>query len=124
MKLRMYGNSVRLRLRRSEVARLAAEGRVGMSVDFGNRRLGYSVELDDGVSKAVAEFDGEAVRVRVPRAAGLAWCASEEVSLESNDVTPTVLIEKDFVRSAVMEFDDFDRFENRRTGRKPPPGPS
>lgn len=120
----MYGNSVRLRLRRSEVARLAAEGRVAMSVDFGDRRLGYSIALDGTEPVTVAEFDGEVVRVRVPREQGLAWCASEEVSLASNDVLPTVLIEKDFVRSAVMEFDDFDRFENQRTGRKPPPGPS
>ncbi|MCX6621390.1 MAG: hypothetical protein NTY38_09975 [Acidobacteria bacterium] len=123
MKLRMQDDSVRLRMRRSEVLRLAAEGRVAARVHFGARILEYSIELDDDFSQVIAEFAGDAIRVRVPRAQGLEWCRTTAVGLPANSGIPAVLVEKDFVRTAVAESDDYDRYENPRSGRKPPPPP-
>ena len=123
MKLRMQDDSVRLRMRRSEVTRLAAEGRVSACVHFGARALEYSIELDDSLSQTIADFAGDAIRVRVPRALGIAWCQRPEAGFSATSVIPTVLVEKDFVRTAVAESDDYDRYENPRSGRKPPPPP-
>src|SRR5208337_4503485 len=45
MKLRIHGNSLRLRLNRTEVAELAQSGRVENALEFGQRsKLIYSVE--------------------------------------------------------------------------------
>ena len=123
MKLRIQDDSVRLRMRRSEVARLATEGRVAACVHFSVRILEYFIELDDALSQPVAEFTGDAICVRVPRSQGIAWCQSPDTGLSATSGSLSVLVEKDFVRTAVAESDDYDRYENPRSGRKPPSQP-
>jgi len=123
MKLRIYDNSVRLRLRRSEVDRLAVEGRLERTVDFARRPFHYAIALDPDTKAAYVAYEGDLIEVRLPFHEGQAWCRSEEVSYAAPDAAPSVLVEKDFVRSFVPEPDDHDRFENQRTGRKPPPAP-
>lgn len=121
MKIRFQGSTLRLRLRNSEVARLMDCGEVREEVRFGDKSLVYSLVLDGEVNVPEASMDGQEIRVRVPRMLGLAWGNGPEIGISSTTVVPTVLIEKDFVRSAVVEPDDFDRFANPRSGRKPPP---
>ena len=121
MKLRLQGNTLRLRLRRSDVEQLLATGRVEETVLFPGGALAYSLVLDDAVDVACADMTGSEIRVRLPRQQGLTWCHGEETSLSSPGVVPTVLVERDFVRTAVEEPDDHDRFTNPRSGRKPPP---
>lgn len=123
MKLRIQGDSVRLRLRHSEVDSLAKVGRLVSSIQFGGRALEYSLELVADLASPRTDFVEDSIRVLVPYAAGLEWCLGPQISLTSTSAQPTVLIEKDFVRSAVEEPDDYDRFENVRTGRKPPAPP-
>lgn len=123
MKIRMKGSTVRLRLRRSEIEQLAANGRVDETVNFAGGELVYSLVLDDGVRTSSADFNGSEICVRLPKKQGLEWCQGTETTVSSAGVVPTVLIERDFVRSAVEEADDFDRFTNPRTGRTPPPPP-
>lgn len=120
MKLRLQGGTLRLRLRRSDVETLATKGRVQDVVPFPQGELVYSLVLDDGVGAPEAEFAGREVRVRLPREQGLQWCLGTDVAIANAAVTPTVLVERDFVRTAVEESDDFDRFLNPRSGRKPP----
>jgi hypothetical protein len=120
MKLRLQGSTLRLRLRRSEIERLVASGRVEEVVQFGTGQVVYCLVLDDELTAARAEMAPSEIRVRLPRAQGLAWGNSSETGISSTGVTPTVLIERDFVRTAVEEPDDFDRFTNPRSGRRPP----
>jgi hypothetical protein len=121
MKLRLQGSTLRLRLRRSEVEQLMSSGRVEEIVQFGAGPVVYSLVLDDDATAPCAEMIAGEIRVRLPRAQGLAWGNGSETGITSPDVTPTVLIERDFVRTAVEEPDDFDRFTNPRSGRRPPP---
>jgi hypothetical protein len=123
MKLRIYDNSIRLRLRRSEVDRLAVEGRLERTVDFTRRQFHYAIALDPDTKSAYVIYEGDLIEVRLPLHEGQAWCRSEEVTYANPDARPSVLVEKDFVRSFVPEPDDHDRYENQRTGRKPPPAP-
>ena len=123
MKMRFQGSTLRLRLRQSEVKRLMLQGEVREEVQFGESTLVYSLLLDDEVGVALAGIVGHEVSVRLPRSLGEAWANGPEVSISSTGVLPTVLIEKDFVRTAVEERDDFDRFTNPRSGRKPPERP-
>lgn len=121
MKIRLQGSTLRLRMRRSEIEQLAAEGCVVETVRFADTELRYSLLLDASAPRIQAEYRPGEIRVVLPRGRGLEWCASARTSLTSEGVTPAVLIERDFVRSAVVEPDDYDRFTNPRTGRTPPP---
>ena len=101
--------------------RLLGEGIVADSVDFPEGPLVYSLLIADDVPCAQASFQDRQVQVRVPRLQALAWGNGVAVGISSSGVTPAVLVEKDFVRTAVEESDDFDRFMNPRSGRMPPP---
>lgn len=123
MKLRFQGSTLRLRLKHSEVKQLIGQGEVKEEVRFGESTLVYSLVLDDEIGIALAGISGHQIKVRMPRSLGLAWANGPEVGISSSGVSPSVLIEKDFVRTAVEEADDFDRFTNPRSGRKPPKRP-
>ena len=102
MKLRIRGNSIRLRLTQSEVRRLADEGTVEESTDFGGgRRFGYGVRADD-VHAPAASFEGGTVLVRLPRDAVRRWADGDEVGIEASQpvgegAALKILVEKDFV---------------------------
>ncbi|MBL8215192.1 MAG: hypothetical protein JNK87_31020 [Bryobacterales bacterium] len=123
MKLRLQGSTLRLRLRRTDIETLAASGEVREVVSFPQGRWFYSLVLDNKVASPSAEMHGNEICVRLPRQQGLAWCHSTEVAISNSAAMPAVLVERDFVRTAVEETDDFDRFTNPRSGRKPPPAP-
>ena len=102
MKLRIRGSSIRLRLTQSEVRRLADEGTVEESTDFGGgHRLGYALRADD-VCAPTASFDGGSIIVRLPRDAVRRWANGDEVGIEGTQPagggsTLKILVEKDFV---------------------------
>ena len=101
MKLRIRGNSIRLRLGRSEVRRLAEERVVYEETDFGGgQRLGYALHADD-VPAAVASFDDGVVRVRIPHEAARQLVESDQVGVEASQplhdgAELTIVVEKDF----------------------------
>ena len=77
MKLRLQGNSVRLRLTRSEVERLRDTGLVEESVDFGGGEvLAYRLlsQLEPGPVQA--RFRQGTVTVSVATEVAQAWAAS------------------------------------------------
>jgi len=120
MKLRLRGDTLRLRLRKSDIDTLAAVGRVEEFTPFGKRLLVYSLNLDETAETPHAVLLDDEICVNLPKRQGMAWCRGKETSIVSAGVVPAVLIERDFVRSAVEEPDDYDRFMNPRTGRMPP----
>ena len=67
MKLRLQGNSVRLRLTRSEVERLREAGLVEESVDFGaGEALTYRLHSTPEQGPVAAEYRHGALTVSVP----------------------------------------------------------
>jgi hypothetical protein len=119
MKLRIRGNSLRLRLIQSEVAHFAETGLVEDAIVFrGGHSLRYSLQVSD-IPALSAEFVGTEIRVLVPRPQALSWTSSNEVSLIGEDVSETgtlkLLIEKDFAclnPQAVWQEDQSDNFPN------------
>jgi hypothetical protein len=96
MKLRIQGNSLRLRLTRSEVARLQESGAVEETAHFGvGRSLTYRIEkrADGGISAGLT--DGK-ITVHVPAATVEAWATSDEVGITARDGVMSIAIEKDF----------------------------
>jgi hypothetical protein len=104
MKLRISGNSIRLRLGRSEVARMVTKGVVEESTTFdipGRQRLVYVLRSAPDSSAVTATFvDGQLV-VRVPAELVCAWGTTDQVGIDavqaaSDGGVLKILIEKDF----------------------------
>lgn len=97
MKLRLQGNSLRLRLTRSEVARLQEHGVVEETAAFGaDQRLTYRVlkyAASDGVQ---ADFRNGIITVHLPAGEVESWATSDEVGLYAQNGPMRIAIEKDF----------------------------
>jgi hypothetical protein len=122
MKLRIRGSSLRLRLTRTEVERLAgAEGSVEDTVRFAPATsLTYRVRRAE-THAACASFDGATVDVLVPSATVIAWASSDQVGFEAEqsvgDGPPLrILVEKDWTcLTARTGEEDVDTFPNPNT---------
>ena len=88
---------------RGEVDMLQETGLVEASTGFpGGRTFRYSVESSPASVTSAAFFSDNQIIVRLPETTVLAWAASEQVSIESEQVlddggTLKILVEKDFI---------------------------
>ena len=97
MKLRLHGNSVRLRLSRSEVERLRDTGLVEESLDFGGgEALAYRLQSRPEPGPARAEFRQGTMTISVSAEAAQAWAASDDVGVYAQSGALAISIEKDF----------------------------
>lgn len=115
MKLRTDGRSIRLRLRRSEVAQFGESGRIAVQLAFPGACLDYSLEAAD-VPEVTVFFQGGHIQIAVPRAIALHWTASDEVGIYGVHNSIAIVIEKDFRRTARATPDDPDLYPNPRAG--------
>lgn len=102
MKIRIEGDSVRLRLRRSEVSELAKEGEVRWETHFPQGIFQYSLQLSKTSSELEARYDTSGIALFLPVDLGEAWAHSDQVGFEHSQPlegggTLHLLIEKDFV---------------------------
>ena len=100
MKLRIKGNSIRLRLRQPDVALAAAGKRLEITTDFGASTLRLVLIGQDAPGLSVT-FADNAIVVMAPQKVLSAWAASDEVGLYGEQSTSTgevltIAIEKDF----------------------------
>jgi hypothetical protein len=97
MKLRLQGNSLRLRLTRSEVARLHEHGAAEETVPFSTgSRLTYCVRERADADAVQADLCNGVITVHVPAEAILSWATSDEVGLYGQDGPLRIAVEKDF----------------------------
>jgi hypothetical protein len=97
MKLRISGNSIRLRLTRSEVEGFAVTGSHENSIDLAGGPFVYRLEKDSDVTALSAELSGTAITVRVPATAADRWTGSEDIGIDIQSIGGTkITIEKDF----------------------------
>ena len=97
MKLRLQGNSLRLRLGRSEVAQLRDTGAVEESVSFkSGRSLVYRVRCCAGAAPLQADFAGGIVTVDISAENARTWASSDDVGLYAQDGGLRIAVEKDF----------------------------
>ena len=100
MKLRIRGNSVRLRLKRGEVDQIAAGTSLVDETHFPGAVLTCRLEASDGRSIS-ASFDNGNLVVSLPKTKISQWAGTDEVSLFdeqklSGGNSLSLLIEKDF----------------------------
>ncbi len=105
MKLRLKGNSLRLRLTQSEVARLGDGGRVEEIVRFGaneNQILVYELVVEPEAETLTASFQNNRITVKLPRDLARELVETERVGVGGEQVLGnetdalSLLIEKDF----------------------------
>lgn len=123
MKIRIRGNSVRLRLQKQEVKTLQDVGHVSESTPMGSRVFKYSIESDRRIAQLQAVFDEEGIRVLAPAHSILGWAQSEELSIygeqNSEGGLLKILVEKDLMcikpRSSPLWEDESDAYPNSNT---------
>jgi len=101
MKLRILGNSIRLRLTQTEVSNLHTIGLVRASTQFApDNFLEYELSLTDS-SDFMVTFRAGKISVALPKSIGIPWAKGSEISIRQtikmeavNDLS--LLIEKDF----------------------------
>ena len=118
MKIRIKGNSVRVRLTRSEVDHFAETGYLEESTEFGNSHFLYALQSKEGIPAITADFSGNKMTMYVPAHIATDWAANETVGYENNmDIGDGkqlyLLLEKDFkCIDAPVHEDQSDNFEN------------
>lgn len=100
MKLRVSGNSIRLRLSRSEVARLEKESHIDERIEFGSGTLSYSIAANSDAGPCASYGENE-IRIQVPRRMAESWASSDQVAMSAEQPladgrTLQILVEKDF----------------------------
>jgi hypothetical protein len=100
MKLRIRGDSIRLRLKRGEVAQVASGQGIEENTHFPGSVLTYRLDVSGDDAIAAGYENGNLV-VSLPAARVAAWANSDEVSLMATQdlaggLKLTVLVEKDF----------------------------
>jgi hypothetical protein len=97
MKLRLQGNSLRLRLTRSEVARLRDQGVVEEAAFFNSGgNLTYRIRDCEGTEPICADFGGGAISVLIPAETVRSWADGDAVGLYAQDGALRIAVEKDF----------------------------
>lgn len=112
MKLRIQGNSVRLRLKPSEVAQLEATGIVEDRVEFApDSSLVYNLQASPQSRVPTASYTDGKLEVRIPQSTARQWAAGSDIAITAQQDVLSILIEKDF-RCAHHEASDSDAFPN------------
>ncbi len=100
MKLRIRGDSLRLRLKRGEVDQIAAGSSIVEETHFPDSVLTYRLDVSEDHDIS-ASFDRGRLVISLPKSKVSDWADSDEVSLSAEQKLTgagslTLLIEKDF----------------------------
>ena len=106
MKLKIHGNSIRLRLNRREVAQFAVNARIEQAFEWGigaTDRLVYGLESSPGAPDVGVRVTGGAITVILPAALAQEWVNSDRVGVSAEvSLNPekllAILVEKEFRR--------------------------
>lgn len=102
MKLRCTENSIRIRIRKSELEELNKTNRIAEEVHFGNRTVfTFMLCVTDNFKEVEAIYLSNNIVVSLPREEAQKWMATNQISIEAfnsleNGKSLHILIEKDF----------------------------
>jgi hypothetical protein len=121
MKLRIKGDSLRLRLGPSEIRRLLESGRIEETIHFGpGTALTYALELAGSGDPPTLRYEPMRIAVLVSRELAHAWADSGQIGIEGAvDVgsgSLELLIEKDFACIDRDGNENADTFPNPKAG--------
>lgn len=120
MKLRIKGNSLRLRVARSDLDQLTSAGRIEETISFASgsaSHLTYSLEHNAATPAATVRFDPPSLAVVLPTAQAQHWATGEDVGIYATiDLGPRgsldLMVEKDFACLHGSDEENRDAFPN------------
>lgn len=123
MKLRISGNSIRLRVRQSEMAKLTAGERIAETVHLGcSEQAALTYALGTAPASAVQVlYEGGAILVLLPKDEASTWAETEQVGIYATVGvgafgTLDVIVEKDFACLDLSDAENEDTFPNPDPG--------
>ena len=125
MKIRCEQDSIRLRLRKSELGQLRNEHKLSTTLHIpGGKSLTWELVLNDKSGDIHAELDNHAIRVLLPLKDALHWMDTETVGMEAFVPNGTahqlhILVEKDFPCKDRPEEDKLDFFTELASTQPP-----
>ena len=125
MKLRLQFNSIRFRLKRSEVEEFVRNGRVEEKISLGtgdDEAFRYVLESAGAVSTPREVLTLRAIIVQVPVEAVMRWTSTDQIGIEGeqtvdNQTSLRILIEKDFACIDGTDEENADTFPNPLAGK-------
>jgi hypothetical protein len=101
MKIRIKGNSVRIRLVRPEVERFGKEGYLEEQTEFGTGTLTYVLQLNANKETLSTSFENNKITMYVPAAIAREWTTTDITGFSHNQEIANgkhlfLLLEKDF----------------------------
>jgi hypothetical protein len=124
MKVRIKGDSLRLRVSRSEVARLLEGDCLEETIHFApdaRARFTYALQQDHLIGKPAVEYTENRAAVVIPADQANAWGITDQVGIAAEiDLgeigSLALLIEKDFACLDRSDEDNEDTFSNPNSG--------
>ena len=123
MKLRIKGDSLRLRIAPSEMARLLQDGRIEETVHFGagaDQRLIYALEHAADLGSVTVRSEAGRVAVVLPSAEARAWAQGDEVGVYGGGGVGSaqleIAVEKDWACLDKSQAENHDTFANPNQG--------
>jgi hypothetical protein len=124
MKLRIKGESLRLRASRSDLERLMQEGRIEESIHFGPQpgaQWTYALELGALEPAIAMRYAANEVAVILSRSEAKKWIDTETVGIygevQGGAGPLELIVEKDFACLDRQDGEDADAFPNPKAGR-------
>ena len=126
MKLRIQGNSIRFRVTQSEVAVLAATGKLESWIQFtpsAADRLGYAIEVSSHPDVRASCTDN-LVLVSIPANIASTWVSTNRIGIERDQLAADgsvlrIVVEKDFrCLQARPGEDESDNYPNPAAGTR------
>ena len=121
MKIRIKGNSIRVRLSRPEVDQFGAEGYLEERTEFGTNAFTYALQnMPEGTGLSASFADGK-ITMRVPASITREWVTTETVGYNNNMELGNggqlfLLLEKDFKCIDAPAYEDqSDNYEHPKT---------
>jgi hypothetical protein len=117
MKIRIKGNSIRIRLSRTEIADFGANGYLEERTEFSDAAFAYVLQSDAKGNELSADFANGKITVYVPVAMQKEWVETDVVGYEHNMPIGDgqhlfLLIEKDFKCIDNTTEDQSDNYEH------------
>jgi hypothetical protein len=117
MKIRIKGNSIRIRLTQIEVKNFADNGFIEEATEFIDNKLFYALAVTTNVSELSAQMIDNKITLLVPESIAQNWTTTDLVGIENkfdigNDKKLLLLVEKDFVCLDNTFEDQSDMFPN------------
>ncbi|MBS1752964.1 MAG: hypothetical protein R2765_12540 [Ferruginibacter sp.] len=117
MKLRIKANSVRIRLTKTEVNKLATESYLQEATVLPGQTFIYAIKSDDNATALTIAFENNILTMMVPKSFAANWHQNDMVGMDAwmqvNEKEKLyLLLEKDFVCLDETAEDQSDNYEN------------